>query len=459
MFSLTDRPRRSNRAFVGLAMLLICATYGRAGVAQTVCKPGSDDAYAFSAKDKTAINIELAPREQGTYRFDWPSHSAKVDSALLFLTWRSQGLAPVTVKVTNGASTSVQTFPPGAGGTKAVNVSLFTKRAATEEIVVTLSHASLASPAATLKMFSNKLPLAKPLLVLAPHPDDAEVAAFGLYAGRNSTVVTITSGSGGEFTYCQAEPDPAAHYRLKGELRTIDSVTVPWQGGVPVMRAFNLGYFDGRLRAMYQSPTVPAKELFVDNDDVWPYRRMNQAALLPIVKRKATWVNLVADLRRLLQKVRPAIIVTPDPRIDDHPDHQMTTIALWQALRATALTPTVLLYANHADGDRFPYGPSGDDMPPVPWCGPPLAVVGFYAHPLDRALQKRKLLALESMHDLRLPPAGQYDFHAPADERCQTRPGSFLSDDTYFRRAVRMHEVFFTTNRVGLRALVESVAQ
>ena len=41
---------------------------------------------------------------------------------------------------------------------------------------------------------------------------------------------------------------------MKGYLRAVDSVTVPWQGGIPPQRCFNLGYFDARLEEMRARP-------------------------------------------------------------------------------------------------------------------------------------------------------------------------------------------------------------
>ena len=55
--------------------------------------------------------------------------------------------------------------------------------------------------AAPLRLFANGLDLSRPMLVLAPHPDDAEIAAFGLYANRNATIVTVTTGNAGPRSY------------------------------------------------------------------------------------------------------------------------------------------------------------------------------------------------------------------------------------------------------------------
>ena len=55
--------------------------------------------------------------------------------------------------------------------------------------------------AAPLRLFANGLDLSRTMLVLAPHPDDAEIAAFGVYANRNATIVTITTGNAGPRSY------------------------------------------------------------------------------------------------------------------------------------------------------------------------------------------------------------------------------------------------------------------
>ena len=93
---------------------------------------------------------------------------------------------------------------------------------------------------ATVRLFDSKPDLSGSVLVLAPHPDDAEIAAFGLYANRKSTVVTVTAGNAGAPTYEAVFDDPSEHYLFKGRIRLIDSITVPLQGGIPPERALFL---------------------------------------------------------------------------------------------------------------------------------------------------------------------------------------------------------------------------
>ena len=428
---------------------------GAVAHAQTSCPAEQNQGFAFSGKTVQTLKVEISKNADGSFSFPWPHLVGKPDSALLMLKVRSNDAQPLLVRLSSGDTTSEQMFPAGGAGTRTLNASSFANLNSGAVVAVQVSHGAIDFFEATLSLFKTELPTNGTTLVLAPHPDDAEVGAFGLYASRKSTVVTLTAGNAGEQNYCQLVPDPASHYRFKGEVRVIDSVTIPWQGGVPASRAFNLGYFDGQLQTMFETPGTAVEELYVHNDDTLPYRKLNQAALLPLVSRKATWNNLVADLKTILNRVRPTTIVIPDPRLDSHPDHQLTTVALSEALAKTKLTPTILLYTNHADHDRYPLGPTGQDFPLTSWCGTePLPALGFYAFAMNAEQQRRKLMALESMHDLRLAPSAQYDFGTPPDDRCQSKPGAPLGESTYFRRAVRSHEWFLVVDRTSLLKLV-----
>ncbi len=442
------------RAFVTLTALSFSLSLGPNAHASTVCPPVGDDSYAFSSPD---AYTDVLPVKGGG--FAWPALESDTDSALVWLNLQG-GSDPLEVTLVTSNLMSKQTFAAGTRGWRALNASAFVGLPTGASITVNVAGGSLAQPEARLHAFANQLPLDQRILVLAPHPDDAEVAAFGVYAGRRSTIVTITAGNAGDFNYCESVSDPVAHYRLKGQLRVIDSVTVPWHGQVPVDRAYNLGYFDARLQAMLDQPALPVKEAHIDNDDVLPYRSYNQGRLLPNVSRKATWNNLVEDLRTLITKLRPQIVITPDPRLDMHRDHQLTTVAFAQALEQTSLHPKVLLYTNHADRNLYPRGPAGQDLPLPPWCAPqPLEAHGFFAHPLSPELQTRKLMALESMHDLRLSPTAQFRFGWQPQEACRHVAPLPPPEATPLRGAVRPFELFFVVERPHLLQLGKLTAK
>ena len=94
--------------------------------------------------------------------------------------------------------------------------------------------------------------------------------------------------------------------------------------------------------------------------------KYNIGSLLPKRPGASTWTNLVDDLATVLKKVNPAVIVAPHPQLDSHADHQFATVAPVEALARRRPRVTLLLYTNHADRNRHPYGPAGTviSLPP-----------------------------------------------------------------------------------------------
>jgi LmbE family N-acetylglucosaminyl deacetylase len=289
------------------------------------------------------------------------------------------------------------------------------------------------------------------ILVVAPHPDDGEIAAFGLYADRQASVVTVTAGNAGDMNYRASVSDPAEHYALKGYLRAVDSVTIPWQGNIPPERTANLGYFDGQLDAMYLAPQQTFAEVYGANTDVALYRRVNLSKLVSSAARSNTWQHLVEDLTEVLRKVNPGIVVMPDPRLDTHPDHEFTSVALVQALEQWQGNPIFLLYTNHADSNHYPYGPAGTVVS-LPPSERHVSMQKIYSHRTAQALQIRKLFALESMHDLRLSPDEQITCSTVTIAHRPDYPR--IPEEDYFRRAPRANELFFLFNKTGVRAVI-----
>ena len=105
----------------------------------------------------------------------------------------------------------------------------------------------------------------------------------------------------------------------------------------------------------------------------------------------------------------------------------------------------------------YPYGPPAERPCPAAAVGRrrDLPVQGVYSHPVAPDLQRRKLYALESMHDLRLSPAEQASCGDPARARRPDYPRSPTVD--YFRRGPRPEEIFFVFDRDGVRDLVARV--
>jgi hypothetical protein len=413
-----------------------------------------DDRYRFAAGQSEEHQVVLARTPDGV-RFTWPqTRSAGWDTALLAV--RSWGAEAVpSVEIVAGSARLHQYLDPNALGIRWLNVSGLRQPIAEGTPVDIRTHAvTIEAGAGTLRLFASRLNLQSTILILAPHPDDAEIAAFGLYAGRNATIVTVTSGNAGDFNYRASVSDPAEHYLLKGYLRAVDSVTVPWQGEIPPDRCYNMGYFDARLATMRQAPDRPVAEMYGPNEDVAPYRRANIGRLLPIGSRTNTWTHLVEDLIEVLRKVKPAIVVMPHPQLDTHADHQYTAVAAVDALEKWDGNATFLLYTNHASENLYPFGPPGTVMSLPPWSASELGVERVYSHPVDARTQRRKLFALESMHDLRLSPDEQDTCSQPGLLRRPDYPRTAAVD--YFRRGIRSEEMFFVYSRDGVKEVIRS---
>ena len=429
--------------------MLLCAPAGVLMGAPAEGHPAEN--FRFAPSFSATQPITLTRTEDGL-RFEWPT-VAKWDTALLELHLEDAEHEPY-IEISAGAAHLVQYFDANATGTRSVNLSGL--RGVESGTTVTLRpHAVALTPNATLRWFENHLDLRQRLLVIAPHPDDAEIAAFGLYADRAATIVTITAGNAGDMNYRAEISDPPEHYRVKGYLRAVDSVTVPWQGGIPPQRTYNLGYFDGRLDAMYDAPDRVFPEVYGPNEDVAPYRRANLGTLLPNSSRTNSWQHLVEDLITVLRKVNPAIIVMPDPRIDTHADHEFAAVAVAQAVERWQGSARFLLYANHFAKDHYPYGPAGTVMS-LPAAGA-LMLQGVYSHPTPSGLQLRKVFALESMHDLRLSPEEQSTCGISGVERRPDYPRQIEVD--YLRRAPRDNELFYVFDREGLRQVIRDFLQ
>jgi hypothetical protein len=408
------------------------------------------DPYEFAAADSVTHALRLSRIADGI-RFTWPRTVTPWDTALLAVrSWGAEQDPWVEVSV--GELHIKQYFDANALGVRWLNLSgLREQLAGGAEVTIRMHAVTLEAEAATLRLFDNHLDLQQRILVVAPHPDDAEIAAFGLYADRQASVVTVTAGNAGDMNYRASVSDPAEHYALKGYLRAVDSVTVPWQGNIPPERTANLGYFDGRLDAMYLAPGQTVAEVYGPNTDVARYRRANLSKLVSSAPRSNTWQHLVEDLVEVLRKVNPGVVVMPDPRLDTHLDHEFTSVALDQALEQWEGNPVFLLYTNHTDSNRYPYGPAGTVVS-LPPSDQHLGMQKIYSHPTVHALQIRKLFALESMHDLRLSPDEQMTCDLAGIAHRPDYPR--VPDVDYFRRAPRANELFFVFDKAGLRAAI-----
>ncbi|MNO93415.1 GlcNAc-PI de-N-acetylase [compost metagenome] len=283
------------------------------------------------------------------------------------------------------------------------------------------------------------------VMVIAPHADDAELAAYGLYSQADETwVVTLTAGEIEAEHYQQMGLEKAEAARLKGRLRAWDSIAVPRWAGVPESRCVQLGYFCLQLPAMQAAPDQPAASREAGMCDIRPFRQFNPFPLPADSDGAPTWHNLLADLRALLAMAKPEVLVMPHPQLDPHPDHICAQAAVLEALQGMDWQPqTLLCYANHLhDNDRWPMGDSGDGVALPPqlsaeqaWA--PCSLV------LDLATQRDKAMALGMMHDLQPAAPFKRRLRRLLQRWFAGRRPSPYGENEFFRKAVRRHELFW----------------
>jgi LmbE family N-acetylglucosaminyl deacetylase len=375
--------------------------------------------------------------------------------------WTSRWFEP-SITIGDGTDIGRQFFDRGARGDRYL---LLTPDLVRPGALVPLrgTHLRWPSQRGELLLFSNPRPSGA-VLVLAPHPDDAEIAAFGLYAAAaaESSVVTITPGNYAGRPYAHIHTDAAGQDALTAHVRTWDSLVVPSWGGVPPERTANLGYLGTSLARLYAERHLGPTDHAAADPRFGLYRRGALERLVPGRHASPTWTSLVDDLSRLLTTVRPAMIVAPHPVLDIADDHQLTTIALLEAMEQTGNDDaTLFLYTNHhVLSEYYPFGPADAGVTMPPWFDATLPLSSVYSHPLDEGRQLDKLFALDAMPDLRAAPRRLLG--GPTDrfiERLRRSAEDVIrdpvSDYSYYRRAVRPNELFFVYAPAERQALAD----
>ncbi len=395
--------RERRRGVLILAVLLAAGLFGH-------CR-GTSYRHFFDHDPRNGHDYALDRRNGRTFDvrlsrdgFDWP-HEAPSRGVSAFLEFhaRTRPLLPSLspgIEVRADGRAFTQSFAPRATGRRYLNVS---PAAGAARIEMVGRQIGWRTGSTRLVVFRNPpIDDATRVLVLAPHPDDAEIAAFGLYAATRSDVVTVTAGDYGGMHYGGLFPDTGEHYRVKGWMRTWDSLTVPFFGGVPFHRARNLGYFDGTLETLHERQPEVVDSILAELDDPGLFRRLNTEPQLATRPFTSSWPELVADLRREVDWSGAELIVTPNPLLDNHADHQYTTVALIEALEENGWDGLLLLYTNHpVQAEPYPLGPNTALESLPPWFGDPMPFGSVLSWPVDETTRRLNYLALEAMHDLR----------------------------------------------------------
>jgi LmbE family N-acetylglucosaminyl deacetylase len=302
-----------------------------------------------------------------------------------------------------------------------------------------------------LYSFKNRDLSKAKILIVSPHPDDAEIAAFGLYSSyNNSFITTITAGDAsgvgsGYFKYDELfQGDLHAHNIKKGQIRSWNSITVPLLGNLKSDQVLNLGNFDGTLEAMYLNPNKDVIPEHIDERNMDIFRNYNIPSLDSLLTAGNNWISLVENLKLVLKKVQPDIIVIPYPLIDTHKDHQYATLAMFEAIKALKIhNVDLFMYTNHFLNELYPFGSAGSVVSLPPNMNLEIYFRSLYSFNLNFEQQRNKVFALDAMNDLRMDTEW-INWESLFLESLKTLNRQILAKEkSYFRRAVRCNELFF----------------
>jgi len=399
--------------------------------------PRDDYRYDFP-DDCLSVPVRI---EQGVLRVD--ADLEGYDTQLLELrlkaTWLGRWLDPQVL-----LGNDRQDFERGVSGRRYLNLSGL--RADGLRIV---SRFCRIDGEVRLRAMRNPDFAAQRLLIIAPHADDAELAAFGLYSrAADVAIVTLTQGEIEAQPYQRLGLDRAAAARLKGRLRAWDSLAAPLWGGVAQERCVQLGYYCLQLPAMAEQPRTPFGSRESGESDVRSVRQHNPLTLPADIDGQPTWDNLVADLAAVIEHYRPEALLTPHPELDPHHDHVASTRALLEACERTSWQPkTLLLYANHLhDNDRWPMGPAGNGIA-LPPAITALPTDRLWSPTLDAEQQLDKAMALGLQHDLQGSLPLKKRLRRLIQHALAGRRWPATGEDEFFRKAVRRHELFWVRLR------------
>jgi LmbE family N-acetylglucosaminyl deacetylase len=452
-------------AFVGAALFAVVAL----GAALIVMRHSAYRRQQFCEPSRNHVlgvagpAIETIPVEYQDEGFVLPSSAGAAVSGLLELQIRTtvQGrLSDPAVEICAGDFSDVQYLERAASGARFLNVSRLLSSAGPQDKQIQLRgrRVILTRQAARLHLCSESISADDRVLVISPHPDDAEIAAFGLYADTCGTVVTLTAGDASDRYRSPGQPWNNLSARAVAKMRVWDSLTVPQLGDIPPQRVANLGFPDGRLSAMHAAPDRDFVHVDGTASDFGALRELNRS---PLVRKRhaCTWKSLVDDLSEIISETRPTIIVAPHPQLDSHPDHLFSTVAVTEALdmNGSARGRMFFYTVHNRHSELWPFGPAGSGVAFVPLlpedgvCGS-----GFYSHALSHERQQQKFIALEAMHDVRdlqwpEGSARQRLTRMLAEARGVVR--GVTTSPSYLRRAIRPDELFLVASHSEAKEL------
>ncbi len=298
----------------------------------------------------------------------------------------------------NNREDSKQYYEVGVNGYRYVNLS---NRFGEDKVIKFITNkCTISNETVEVYAYKNQDISISKILIIAPHPDDAEISSYGLYSdnSENTFILTITGGENGNDSYNVFNSKKKNDFaRMK--LRTWNSVTVPMLAGVSTDKMVNLGYADGSLKTMYENKN----ETFVLKEEQKKIlKTMNVTDYYSDEKR--SWQTLKSDIEKIINDVKPDIIIAPHPYLDAHTDHIYSTKAVTETLRDMNYKDgNLFLYTIHNTiSPYYPFGKMESMMTLPPLFDQAFCFERIYNFNLDKEQIATKILAFEAMNDLRI---------------------------------------------------------
>jgi len=401
-----------------------------------------DDVYPLAADKEVIVEID------GNGLFPIPSDF--IGTIFLKFDYIATGREPhVNVYSKDGVIKGSQYFETHQSGVRYLNLSGYA--AAGETILISGVDCSFAKKV-TLLLFHDIDFSSGNILIVAPHADDAELAAYGLYSSHamQTWIVTVSAGETLNKLSKQYVPGLDSNLqvaaRRKALVRAWNAATTPRLAGVDPDKLVMLGYYNDTLTELLQNPSEIIKSKMGILDKPSSFRSFNRISLQSDETVENCGRHLIADFVELIEYIKPKFVLVTNPELDPHLDHQACAAALAQALKKTKHQPeNILLYANHFKHTKyFPFGPEHamTSLPPADINNSTYGDWKIYSHYLSEETQKAKIIALDTMHDLRATLSFEKKLKRKWQQLWRKKECKYYAAHHYFQTAIKSQEVF-----------------
>ncbi|MUK26544.1 PIG-L family deacetylase [Aliivibrio fischeri] len=354
------------------------------------------------------------------------------------------------ISVNEHAFSTKQYFEAGQKGIRYLNITGIKNL---KDISITYENCDI-SIENQLLGFKNPDLASGPILIIAPHADDAELSAYGLYSDHasNTWIATINTGSnlqGLERQYIQnLDTDIALAEKRKGYIRSWNAMTTPLLAKVPMQQLLSLGYFNISSSSVLNTPKDIVSHPSISDISPNNFRQWNHVKLSNDTHNINSGAALIQDLVELIEHIQPRTILVTHPEIDPHDEHVASAIALHLALQKSTFIPeNILFYVNHLRGIKlFPYGPEHSRTALPPWFknSSLLDDSSCYSHTLSYSKQQEKVLAFDTMHDLRSKDRLEKKLKRWINQKIKKNGYQYYGNHSYFQTHIKADEVFIT---------------